>query len=184
MKKLILIGALAAMAAGTTGCASFSKTPHVNNTGGLSDEAMQVVARPIEYGVEEVGDAEGRASYQRILGIFTTGDTVGSGGLLQNIFGRPDSGPLAELASYRAAKSKGGDGFYRVTTETEEFSVPLLFERREIKVTGKALKLKNLGMMSQDRSDALAKAKASGSNLSITAAAGKGGGGFLGLFGN
>lgn len=183
MKKLILLAALAAGVSGTTGCTTFTKTPHINNAGGLADEGMQVVARPIEYGVDEVGDAEGSAAYQKILG-FTVGDTVGSGGIFKSLFGSPDSGPLAELASYRAAKSKGGDGFYRVTTETEEFGIGFIYQRVSIKVTGKALKLKNLGMMSQDRSDALAKAKASGGSLSISGGGGgKSSGGLMGLFG-
>lgn len=183
MKKLILLAVLVGGVAGTTGCTTFTKTPHINNAGGLADDAMQVVARPIEYGVEEVGDAEGTAAYQKILG-FTVGDTVGSGGILKGLFGSPDSGPLAELASHRAAKSKGGDGFYRVTTETEHFGIGFIYERVNIKVTGKALKLKNLGMMSQDRSDALSKAKASGGSLSISGGGSKGGsGGLLGIFG-
>src|SRR5690606_39851574 len=61
--------------------------------------------------------------------------------------------PLETLAAYRAAKAKGGDAFYQVTSEWDKFNVLFIYQRKSVEVTGKALKVKDLGTMSAERAD-------------------------------
>ena len=45
----------------------------------------------------------------------------------------------------RAVKQVGGDAFFKLTTEEEATGFPLVFSVRKVRVTGKVLKIEDLG---------------------------------------
>jgi hypothetical protein len=153
MKK-ILVPAAAAFAITLTGCASMMDVNHQTTTGALNAQPMTVLARPQEFGVDVLGDAKGKAQTTKLFGFTIEGDKPD---VSLPVFGMFTSSkgadPLETLAAYRAAQAKGGDAFYRVTTEWDKFNVLFIYQRKSVEVSGKALKVKDLGTMSADRAD-------------------------------
>lgn len=144
-----------AIAAMSAGCSTSMKEAHLSKTGSLGAESMAVLCRPLEFGVETIGDATGEAYYKKFLWFTLEGDrpdiSIPTPGLTIN-----DS--LEKLACYRAAKSKNGDAFYKITSEKDGISILwCIYRERHITVTGKALKLKDLGPLDEKRSDELRK---------------------------
>ncbi|MBM4148016.1 MAG: hypothetical protein FJ224_03110 [Lentisphaerae bacterium] len=138
-----------------SGCATGLKNAHINSTGGLRDESMTVLSRPLEYGLETLGDASGEAYTKQFLWFVLDGDKVSVDVLLPGIL---VSDPLERIACYRAAKSLNGDGFYKVTSEWDRISVlGCLYREKRVRVTGKALKIKDLGLMDAKRADEIRK---------------------------
>jgi len=150
MKLLAHISVLVS-AAVLSGCASIDKTSHMVRTGGLAAEPMSVVERPLEYGVETLGDATGDASYKKFLWFTIEGDAAE---MSLPIAGLIVTDPLEKIACYRAVQSLKGDGFYKILSETDSFNFLYIFRQKSVKVTGKVLKIKDLGMVDQKRADA------------------------------
>lgn len=138
-----------------TACSSVKQRVSANESAALAGEPISILTRPIEYGIEQVGDAQGSASSTTILGIFKMGDQSGGASGLLSIFGAGSGDPLENTAAYRAATSIGGDAFYLLTSQEEESGVPGIFSKRTIRVTGKALKVQHLGPVDQQRTDRL-----------------------------
>jgi hypothetical protein len=116
---------------------------------------MLVIARPVEYGVETVGDATGEAYYKKFLWFTLEGD---GGGAEIFTLGMSIHDPLEKLACFRAAKSKNGDAFYKITSEEEKKNILwFIYRERHISVSGKVLKLKDLGPVDEKRSDEIRK---------------------------
>ncbi|MCK5875259.1 MAG: hypothetical protein KAG82_11255 [Alcanivoracaceae bacterium] len=153
MKKIFLPVAAAA-AITMTGCASMMDVNHQTSTGALSAEALSVVSRPQEFGVDVLGDTKGAAKTTKLFGFTIEGDKPDVSLPILSMFGSTKGAdPLETLAAYRAAQAKGGDAFYRVTTEWDKFNVLFIYQRKSVEVTGKALKVKDLGTLSADRAD-------------------------------
>lgn len=170
--KAMLLGLAAVSMMTLSGCAVMSKDAHVRDRGSMDAESMTIVDRPTEYTVDEIGDSSGTATTTRVFGFLVAGDSVDAG---LPILGNPGENPLVKLASYRAATAKGGDAFYHLTTEKDSFGLGFIYKVETVKVSGRALKVKNLGTMSADRADKLSIAKAAGGS------SGGGGGGKSGL---
>lgn len=136
-------------------CGSTKARAHATDSARLSGEPHNILTRPLEYGIEQVGDAKGEASSTKILGLFSSGDQAGGASGLLSIFGAGSGDPLENTAAYRAATSVGGDAFYLLTSVETTSGVPGIYSTRTIKVTGKALKILHLGPMDQQRSDRL-----------------------------
>ena len=169
MKKLLIAGALAGAAMSMSGCQSMMDVNHQTTTGSLAAESLTVVTRPQEFGVDVLGDTSGEASYEKVFFFTISGDKAKTS---LPIIGGSDS-PLEALAAYRAAKAKGGDAFYKVTTHEDSFNVLGIYSRKKVTVTGKALKVKDMGTLSADRAD----------SREAAAAVGGGKGFFSSLFG-
>jgi hypothetical protein len=158
MKKIFLPIAVAATMS-MTGCASMMDTNHQTTKGALSADALSVISRPQEFGVDVLGDTKGAAKTVKVLGFTIEGDKPDVSLPILSMFGSSKGAdPLETLASFRAAKAKGGDAFYRVTTEWDKFSVGFIYQRKSVEVTGKALKVKDMGTLSADRADSRTKA--------------------------
>lgn len=140
---------------GLSACESTKARANATDRAALSGEAHSILTRPLEYGIEQVGDAQGEASSTTILGFFQTGDESGGASGLLSIFGAGSGDPLENTAAFRAATSVGGDAFYLLTSVETESGVPGIYSTRTIRVTGKALKILHLGPMDQQRTDRL-----------------------------
>jgi hypothetical protein len=164
MKNVFLPVAFAAAAMTTTGCASMMDTNYQTTKGALAAQPMTVLARPQEFGVDVLGDAKGEAKTTKLFGFTIEGDKPDVSLPILGLFSSSKGAdPLETLASYRAAQTKGGDAFYHVTSEWDKFNVLFIYQRKSVQVTGKALKVKDLGTMSADRADERAQAGAAGS---------------------
>lgn len=150
MKK-ILLPAIAVAAITMTGCASKMDINHQTTKGSLAAQSLQVVTRPQEFGVDVLGDSKGSAKVVKLFGFTIEGDKPDVS--LPIIGGGGGGAPLEVLAAYRAAQAKGGDAFYRITTNWDKFGFGFIYQRQTVEVTGKALKVKDLGTLSADRAD-------------------------------
>lgn len=111
---------------------------------------MMVVARPIEFGMETLGDAKGTASVEKFLFFTISGDRPD---VSLPIVGKQSRDSLETLACYRAAQSKGGDAFYAISSEWEKMNLLGIYRKRSVTVTGKSMKIKDLGELSPERAD-------------------------------
>ncbi len=130
-----------------SGCTSMNKKNFLTTKGSLASAPMTIVSRPTEFGMEVIGEGTGEASNERVLCFNTGPDKVSAKiPLLGNVTGDP----LEAIACYRAVEALNGDAFYIVKAErsTENF---IVVKRDKIKVKGKVLKIKDLGMISPDR---------------------------------
>ncbi len=144
-----------------TGCATGMKNAHMTATGGLIDESMTVVARPVEYAMETVEDASGEAETEKFLFFTLSGDRPD---ITIPVTGAPVTDPLEHLACFRAVEKKGGDGFYKIKSEWDKTNILGLYRKKHVKVTGKVLKIKDLGIVPADRADEIRKYPRSGVN--------------------
>lgn len=151
MYKKCFIGAFAIAMIFTSGCTSLMGKNHQVCKGSLQSQPLTVVTRPHEFGVKVVGDSEGTASAFKILFWTVGGDRVD--GMTMPVFGSGAYGSLETLACYRAAKENGGDAFYNVTTQRKKKNFLYIFQKADVKVTGKSLQITDLGDLSEERAD-------------------------------
>ena len=125
----------------------------MKDDGALSAQPMSIISRPTEYGIDEIGEAAGDANTSTVFWFITSGDSEETS---FSIFGNKSGDPLENTAAYRAATGKGGDAFYEtaanVTTTSTFFG---FYKTKTIHVTGKALKLKHIGTLTEERADRL-----------------------------
>jgi len=155
MNKVISYCAAAVVLSSTAACTSVRDRANLVDGGALSGQPMSIVARPVEYAIAEIGDASGEATSTTILGLFHMGDDPGQ---QFSILGNKSNQGLEGVAAYRAAVSKGGDAFYQVFSHTTSTGIPLLWSTKTTKVEGKALKMKHIGTVSEERSDRIREA--------------------------
>ena len=121
--------------------ASFSASPHYMWT------------RPTEIAYEIIGDVEGTAEYSLLFGFIPLGDAPK---LEFNLFGnQATNNPGVKLAAYDACKTVGADGIYIISVYTES-KQGFFVDSELVTVTGKALKLVDLGTVDQKRADTIA----------------------------
>lgn len=134
-----------------SGCSSMMKKSHLTADGSLSSEAMTITARPREFGLEMIGDAEGSAATEKFLFFTIGGDKAGD--VSMPVYGNKSKSGLETLACYRAARSQDGDAFYSVSTEWDKQNVLGIYRKYSVKVKGKVLRLSDLGDLSEERAD-------------------------------
>jgi len=149
-QKLILAGALIAPL--MVGCSSSNSDIHATAVASLKSQTAQIITRPTEYAYETIGTASGEANQTAIFGIVTEGDKPASVSVL-GLAG--SASPLENLAAYRAVESLGGDGFFKLSTEVKSSGFWPFVSTKHIKVTGKVLKIRDLGSMDVKRTDKL-----------------------------
>lgn len=124
----------------------------------FSPEASTTWARPTEVGYDFTGqEIEGKASSTSILfGLISFGASDTS--LLSSIIGLIRGGgtdtAIARAAAYDAmSKAENVDGIYVTRQTGSSFSFIGLYRSEEVTVRGKALRLRVIGEVSQDRAD-------------------------------
>ncbi len=156
--SLVLASAVAIMA---TGCSSMSKDVSATAEASLYAPTGQVITRPSEFAYKILGTAIGEADYIKVFGITEEGDKVAS------VPGFIGASPMENLAAYRAVEKLGGDAFFKLSTVEEKFGLFPFYSEHNLKVTGKVLKIVDLGTIEADRADkrdVLKSAKGSGEN--------------------
>lgn len=157
MKKMTFLKmSIAISFLGLAGCSSFDKNLHASTAAAsINAQTAQIVTRPTEYAYETVGEAIGHAYTKTMFGFHVDGDSVST----MSVAGMAGAGPLESLAAFRAVESLDGDAFFQIATEEERTGI-WGFGTTKVKVTGKVLKIKDLGTMSAVRADDLEKVEA------------------------
>lgn len=136
----------------------------------MKPETHAMWARPQEVTYQVGEKMEGEAARQCVLFLFCWGDEGGAGGIA-SIFGgimadvmgaRLDqviaglgaayADPLVRAASAKATRGTGADGLYLLSQEATELNF-VLFSRRAVRVTGRAVTFRVIGEVSQERAD-------------------------------
>jgi hypothetical protein len=149
------------------GCAGISNG--TKNTAPLTDntapnfEGQRIWGRPLETVIELGQDIRGEADSTSVLfGLIATGpDTVDglSGSLLMfasNLFSggsNQASDPLVSSAAGNAALNANADGIYVTHVDVDGANYLGIYGKRHAVVVGKAIKLKVVGEVSEERSD-------------------------------
>lgn len=139
------------------GCASNSRQLGLSNTATMSSESHDLWTRPNEIGFEMGPEISARASAQRVFG-FNVGESKPGmdvfafvGPLLGG--GRTVSDPVALHAAYKAVEEANADGIYVTRIATEGTNVFFLWTSKNVTVYGRALRLRDLGMVDEARAD-------------------------------
>lgn len=136
-----------------SGCSFVNMNPYLQNGASLNPESMKIWARPMEYGLEDLGDVDARAYCVYLFGFWAiAGDTVS---IKIPFLGKDkaDVGKLGMVAAARAIDRKpGANGIYVLRTEESGLNF-FLFKKKNIVVRGKALKIKDLGIVTEERAD-------------------------------
>ncbi|QRN95873.1 hypothetical protein JRI60_43660 [Archangium violaceum] len=154
------MGVLAAfIVAITTGCATGSRA-YMDSGLANRAEPASVWNRPQEVGFDWGPEITGQASYQCVLLLICWGaedggalDSVGS--FVGSILGRGGAvtDPLVRAAAANAVKNAPKtDGIYVVAHDTDAFNI-IIYKKRTASVRGKAITVRAIGEVSQDRSD-------------------------------
>lgn len=139
-----------------SGCTSLGKVVHSSTDAELRARPASIVTRPTEYAYKTIGSASGEAFEKKILGMVVDGDKTGASVL----GGLKGTSPLEALATFRAVKSLKGDAFFKLTTEKEGGGFPLLYSYEKVKVTGRVLKIEDLGTVTAERADKMKEVEA------------------------
>lgn len=139
-------------------CTSFrAENPQLRTYGRIRAERMAVAFRPTEWGAEDLGPATGEAyelrkSFFRIFDWHVEGDRPLNGKVEAFNFSKKPS-ELEMLAIQRAIDSvAGADALYVMSIQTTG-KKSAVRGTRSVKVTGRALKLNDLGLMDEERWD-------------------------------
>lgn len=148
--KWIMFALLMIITGCLTGCSSLMDENYLTRNGGLASQPMMVITRPHEFGLEVVGDSTGTATTKKVLFFTISGDRPN---VTLPIVGTQSRSPLETLACYRAAQSKGGDAFFAVSSQWEKKNIMYVYQQQTVTVTGKSMKIKDLGELSAERAD-------------------------------
>lgn len=143
---------------------------HLDSVASLRPEPNSMWARPQEVSYQVGEKIEGEAARQCVLFLFCWGDEGGAGGLSSVLggimadvmgtnldrviagLGAAYADPLVRAASAKATRGTPADGLYLLSQEATELNF-VLFSRRAVKVTGRAITFKVIGEVSQERAD-------------------------------
>lgn len=157
MFRMVLLAAI--LATVTTGCASASKA-YMDASLSNRAEPASVWNRPQEVGFDWGAEITGEASYQCVFllicwGAEDGGALDGVGAIITSVLGRGGAvtDPLVRAAAANAVKSTPKtDGIYVVTHDTDSLNI-LVYKKRTATVRGKAITVRPIGEVSQERSD-------------------------------
>lgn len=155
MQRLLVITTAIAL---LTACSTHRGTV-MSDVAQIRAEPHGMWSRPLELGYEVVGDVQGEAESQRLLGIKLGAETTGGVGI--GIFGligklaggKKAADPIVQTAAYNAVVSSGADAIYITRWEVKKQGLPPIFETKQAIVHGKALRLVDYGPVDQQRVD-------------------------------
>lgn len=158
MKQLAAV-VLMAVAMSATGCIHGQRA-YMDATTGMRPEAAAMWSRPQEVGYTLGERLTGEAAKTCILMFICWGaDDGGMAGVFSGIVGSltgqsAPADPLVRAAAAGAVLSSPTetDGIYVLNHETDDFNI-FVYSHRSAKVVGKAVRLKPIGEVSQDRAD-------------------------------
>ncbi len=150
---------LVAFLAITTGCATGGRA-YMDTGFSNRAEPASVWNRPQEVGFDWGAEINGEATYQCLFvlicwGAEDGGALDGVGAIIGSITGKggPVTDPLVRAAAANAVKNTPkADGMYVVTHETDSLNI-LVYKKRSASVRGKAITVRPIGEVSQDRAD-------------------------------
>lgn len=167
MRALLLVVAVAS----SVSCAvSSNARNHLDSVASMRPEPHSMWARPQEVTYQIGEKLEGEASRQCVLFFVCWGDEGGAGGLssvfgaltadlsgirLEQVIaglGAAYADPLVRAASAHAVSNSNADGLYLLSQQATELNF-VLFSRRAVRVTGRAVTFKVIGEVSQERAD-------------------------------
>lgn len=154
-RKVIIYMLFGAALTLVSGCSSLMGKSHLTTDGALVAQPAVISVRPHEMGLEPVGDAKGSASTEKFLGFTIGGDKPSD--LSMPVLGNGAKGALETLACFRAVQPTDGDAFYSVTTTWDKKNILGIYRKYSVTVTGKSLKIKDMGHVSAERADKAAK---------------------------
>lgn len=137
-----------------TGCTSIGRNPHIRENGSLDPEPVTIWSRPAEFGVQIIGDISGTAFTTRLFGFTVGGDSVQMANPYALLREGDTLGPLERVAAAHAIDSQpGADGIYVIQTSSSSTNIAWIYTNKSVTVRGKALKLEDLGYVSEERAD-------------------------------
>ena len=149
MKKLLGLVTLLVL---LSGCTFMGNKANLSKNGGMSTKPLQIISRENEYALEDAGEITGESYNEKLLFFFNVaGDPTRT---TVPIFGNKISNPVEKMACYKAVEENGMDAIYVISIE-REVSNFIFFKKEKVKVRGRGLKMKNLGMVDLERSDKL-----------------------------
>ncbi|MET0404701.1 MAG: hypothetical protein ABW123_19960 [Cystobacter sp.] len=162
---------LAVIVAVSTGCATSGRA-YMDAGFSNRSEPASVWNRPQEVGFDWGAEIKGEASYQCVLllicwGAEDGGALDGVGTLIGSITGKGGvvTDPLVRAAAANAVKNTPkADGIYVVAHDTDAFNI-LIYKKRTALVRGKAITVRTIGEVSQDRADRNRNLNALGGNI-------------------
>lgn len=160
--KHILLGVLFILIiASLTSCGMIENT-YIKDNGALKADAQKIWTRPFEYGIEPIGETLGFSSQTMIMGFTIAGDKpaakydlspmtlINPMTLASSV---KDVGQLEQIAIGKAVDGAKADGIYITRLSTDMKGLWPFYIKRSALVKGKALKLKELGIVEQERND-------------------------------
>ncbi len=172
MQKIV-VAAFGVMALAVTGCATGNRA-YMDSALQNRAEAASVWNRPQEVGFDLGAEITGEAQRQCVLGFVCWGAEDGGSldaisGLLGSILGggaqAPSVDPLVRAAAAIAVRdTPKTDGIFIVSHETDLFNI-FVYSKRNAKVRGKAITLRPIGEVSQERADKYRNLRAVGGGI-------------------
>jgi len=158
MRSQIAVWLLAAAVAVSTGCAAGARA-YMDSTLTNHAEPATVWTRPQEVGFDWGGEVTGEATRQCILAFICWGSEGGGAlGGLGAVFSSFSASaeindPLVSAAAANAVSTTPkADGIFVISHETDALDV-FFYSRKVARVRGKAITVRNIGEVSQDRTD-------------------------------
>ncbi len=138
-------------------CASNSRSLPLSSNANLRTETHAMWTRPTEVGYLMGPEISGTATVRQVLGFHVGESKPGAsvfailGPLLGG--GQDITDPVMMHAAFNAAEAAGAEGIYLTRVASESSGFFIFFSNTTTTVHGRALKLKDLGPVSQDRAD-------------------------------
>lgn len=156
MKSACKVVCIALVALGLVGCTCLGPRDMIANYGDLQSQTMAIRSRPSEFGLETLGNTRGSASVTKLFGIKIKGDRgMAAITFLTKPEGHIPLGLEAIAASRAIDYTPGADGLYIVRVKKERTGLLPIYWTNDVTVKGKALKVKDLGIMEVERWDRL-----------------------------
>lgn len=120
----------------------------------MAPESHEMWARPYEMGYDVASEIVGTASATQVLLLFSFGDDPDN--FVMGFI--PGNNPLVKNAAANAVEKADADGIYVTRVNVEKKGLWPFYWSRSATVHGRALRLKPLGEVSQERADEMRKA--------------------------
>ena len=170
MKTFLMLAAAGLMAPMFTGCGITGlytqNNPQVTGLTGSARpdfDGQKLWSRPLETGVDLGEEISGTADHTSILfGLITTGQGQSNPADILAVFagsifgkgGGAVTDPLIGSAASNAAQTAKADGIYVTQNDVNESNILFgLYSHRTAHVTGKAMKIKVIGQVTEERAD-------------------------------
>jgi hypothetical protein len=175
MNRNIGLALLASSLLFTAGCSTNQVSPTVIDTSSARFESLNSWSRPVELAVDVLQETEGEAYTEKIFWWTIEGDSPRVSFLSWVFAG--DGQEITSLGRVAAARAidrtPEADGLYITRIENDSKNY-FIYRKERVKVTGRALKINDLGTVSQDRADKVRESRAAVGAGGVTSSGGGG----------